>query len=256
MGAVALAPAAPAYAATAADDQARLDRLIEAFEARMTAAGWVGAPADDDDDDEEGGDAGDDGSLSDEQFAACLGQFDPLFQATASSDELPGQTALRESLDFTYTPPGDPVPSTTDGFDFEVDPEEHVAAFAVSVDAASVPLLDMVVELIGAKSTGECITEAMDAAMTEVDDDALDAGFDVTVSNEPDLGVGHNSARMDYGLSADMLGPSFVIDVALVSARTDRHLVLLLYSTTGGEAGPSGFDPLAELGLLAAAVAA
>jgi hypothetical protein len=248
-GAIAIGAAVPAGAAP--DDQARLDGAIDSFEQRMTDAGWSGAPADDDDDDD-----GDDSALGDEEFAECLGELATLFEGTASTDEFPGQTALRESLEFTYVPPGEPSAPTTEELSFDFGVEEMIAAFALSVDDANVELIDSFVDQVGAKSTGDCLAEAMNEQLTaDTIADELTLDFETHVANAADIGVGDRSARMEFELSTDLFGMPLTISVDLHMARVDRALVMVLHSIFGsGEIAPddvSDIDPLAELGLIA-----
>ena len=200
-------PAVAEAPTSQAGDQARLDAAIDSFEQRMTDAGWVGAPAEDDEDDDDA-DAESD-ALGDDEFNECFGELAAVLE-DVDGEEFPGQTALRESLEFTFVPAG-AVPETTEEFSFDLDDEETVAAFAVSVDDTGTELLDALVETMGAKETGDCMREAMEAEMApSSSDEEIPAEFEFAVANEADLGVGERSARravrIRHGLHGDVDG--------------------------------------------------
>jgi hypothetical protein len=227
-----------------AGDQARLDAAIDGFEQRLTDAGWVGEPADDDED-EDDADAGGD-AIGDDEFNECFGELAAVLE-DVDGEEFPGQTAMRESLEFTFVPAG-AVPETTEEFSFELGDEETVAAFAVSVDDTGTQLLDSLVDTMGAKETGDCVREAMEAEMApSSSDEEIPAEFEFAVANEADLGVGERSARLQLGFDMDFMGMSMVFDFSMYLARVDRDLVMLMHGTFGTPAKMSGFDPLAEL---------
>ena len=227
-----------------ADDQSRLDAAIDAFEQRLTDAGWVGEPAEEGDDDQ----VEDEGDLTTggDDFDACFGELAAIFE-NVDAEEFPGQTAIRESLEFTFSPDG--VPATTEEFSFDLGNEETAAAVAVSVDDSGLELLDSFVEQMGDKATGECIRQAMEAEMTtdSASPDEVAMDFEYQVENEADLGIGDRSARLTYGFGGSVMGMSMVIDVDMYLARVDHDLVMLIHGTFGSTEVASTFDPLAEL---------
>jgi hypothetical protein len=250
---IVIAGAAGSQAYAQADDQARVDAAIAAFEQRMTDAGWSGSPVDDDEDDEADEEDGDDAdvTMGDDEFTECFGELAAVIEGSPDPDEFPGQTALSESMEFSYAPPGGDVTSTTEEFTFDMELEETVAAIAVSVDEANTELLDTFVDTMGAKDTGECMREAMTESLeTDTSADEIPIEFDVRVDNEADLGIGDRSARMAFGVSTSFFGMPMVFDVEMFMATVDRDLVMLMHATGGAEAA-SGFDPLAELEALA-----
>jgi hypothetical protein len=224
-----------------AGDQARLDNAIDSFEQRLTDAGWVGEPAeaDETDDDDDGSD-----SIGDDEFNECFGELSAILE-DVDAEEFPGQTAMRESLEFTYVPDG-AVPATTEEF-FDLGDEETVAAFAVSVDDTGTALLDELVDAMGAKDTGDCMREAMEADMGPSSTDEEEIEFEFAVANEADLGVGERSARVQFGLDMNFMGMPMVFDFNMYLTRVDRDLVMLMHGTFGTPEELSGFDPLAEL---------
>jgi hypothetical protein len=109
-------------------------------------------------------------------------------------------------------------------------------------------LLDALVETMGAKETGDCMREAMEAQMApSSSDEEIPAEFEFAVANEADLGVGERSARVQFGFDMDFMGMSMVLDFNMYMARVDRDLVMLMHGTFGTPEAMSGFDPLAEL---------
>jgi len=237
-------PAAAQAATTPTGDQARLDAAIEAFEQRMTDAGWVGEPAEEGDDAAEGED---DSALGDDELNACLGELAVIFE-NVDSEEFPGQTGMRESLEFTYLPEG-AVPETTEEFSFDLEAEETAAAIAVSVEDSGVELLDSFVDKIGAKETGDCMREAMEAEMAaDATDEEMPVGdFSFEVENEADLGVGDRSARLTFDLAVELMGIELAFDVDMYLVRVGHDLVIVIHGTFGEVETMSGFDPLAEL---------
>lgn len=235
------------------DDQRRLDAAVDEFEQRMTEAGWVGEPADEDDDDvdedvEDDADE-DDGAIADDEFTECLGEMAAVFEGNADDDEFPGQTALRESMEFTFQPAGvGSTPETTEGFSFDIEAEETIAAFAVSVDDSGVDVLDTFVDTIGSKETGDCMREAMEADMAaDTGPDDVPMELEVEVANEADIGVGDRSARLQFAMSTSFMGIPFVFDFSMYMARVDHDLVMVVHGTFGEPETLSGIDPIAEL---------
>ena len=245
------AGALPAVAS--ADDQARLDAAIDAFEQRMTDAGWIGEPSEDDEpddtfepDDSFDDEFEDDSDTSDDPFNECFGELSGLFE-DAENAEFPGQTALRESREFTYAPEG-AAPETTEEFSFELDAEETIAAFAISVDESGADLLDSFVDTIGAKETGDCMREAMEEEMaSSSSDEELVSELEFAVENEADIGIGDRSARVSFDMSATLMGIAFDLDFNMYLARVDRDLAMVVHGTVGDVETMSGLDPLAEL---------
>lgn len=231
----------------AADDQTRIDEAMAALNTRLTDAGWTsqgpqdGALEDDGDamEDEES-------SATDEQFEECLGELSTVFD---NSDEMfPGETARGYSDEFAFELPS-AGPDTTDVFSFDLDEEETVAGFALSVDEASVPTLSTFVELVGSEATGECLQDALETEMAAASPgtDEIDIPFqmDFEVTNQADLGVGDESASFGFAISGLVMGIPIDLDAEVVVARVGRHLVAVNYSTTGAQ--NSGIDPVAEL---------
>lgn len=237
-------PASPVFAQS--DDQARLDGAIDAFEQRLTALGWVGELADEDEDDgveDEGGDV----TMGDDEFDECFGELAAVFE-DVDDEEFPGQTAIRESLEFTFAPDNG-VPATTEEFSFDFGSEETATAVAVSVDDSGLALLDSFVEQMGDKAMGDCIREAMEAEMSAdsaaPDEVAMD--FDVQVENEADLGIGDRSARLAFGFDGSVMGMSMILDVNMYMALVDHDLVMVMHGTFGSTEIATTLDPLAEL---------
>ena len=234
-------------AVASADDQARVDAAIDAFEQRVTDAGWIGDPsADDEPDDTFDDEFEDDSDTSDDPFNECFGELSGLFE-DAENAEFPGQTALRESREFTYAPEG-AAPETTEEFSFELEAEETIAAFAISVDESGADLLDSFVDTIGAKETGDCMREAMEGEMaTSSSDEELVSELEFAVENEADIGIGDRSARVSFDMSATLMGIAFDLDFNMYLARVDRDLAMVVHGTVGDVETMSGLDPLAEL---------
>jgi hypothetical protein len=229
--------AAPAVAASAAgDDQARLDAAIDGFSERMVEAGWESqGPADDDDDEEEV-------SSDDEIVAECFADLGFIFE-DLDADELPGQIATSESDEFSYAPAGDEA-STTDFLSFDIT-EETASAFAASVDDANVDTLTRYIDILGDKSTGDCLREAFEEEMAaEAQDSDIPVEFDVNVASEGDLGIGEHSAALGYELSGEFFVP-INLDVDVVLAQVGNDVVGVAHLISGEP--ESGFDPRAEL---------
>lgn len=248
--ALTVATALPATAAS--DDESRLDAAMQGFNERMTEAGWEsqGLPEeatqgtsveDEDAEDEEL-------TAEDEAFTECMGELGTLFEG--GDDAFPGETARAWSEEFTFSPPSD-APETTEAFSFDFDAqEEEASAFAVSVDDASVGTLEDFVEVLGSEQTGECIREALEAEMaTDSSDAPIPMEFEMDVTTEGDLGVGEQSARLGFGISANIFGIPLDLDASVLMARVGSDLVAVTHFATGE--ATSGFDPVAELQALA-----
>lgn len=232
----------------AADDQTQIDEAMAALNTRLTDAGWTSqGPQDAALGGEDEAMEDEESSMSDDQFEECLGELSTVFD---SSDEtFPGETARSYSDEFVFELPS-AGPDTTDVFSFELDEEETVAGFALSVDEANVPTLSSFVELIGSEATGECLQAALEAEMaTETESsDGVDIPFqlDFEVTTDADLGVGDESASFAFSISGLMMGIPIDVNAEVVLARVGRHLVTLAYSTAAG-AQNSGIDLVAEL---------
>lgn len=257
LAAAALVLGVAGSARATASDQAALDAAIESFNERMTAAGWVSqGPGDgvlgsgDGEDDES--------SESDEAMAACFGGLPDLIQGLEDDEELPGEIARSESDEFAFMLATD-TPETTESL-FSIPDEEEAAAFALSVDGANAALLAQFLDVLGAKETSECVTNALEAEMApdpeSTDSMDIPMEFEVDASTRGDLGVGEHSAEMTFGFSIDFLGIPFIADGRLMFASTGNHLVGVMHFVTGAAEPASGFDPLAELEALVDAIEA
>jgi hypothetical protein len=239
----AVAIGSPLLTAASADDQARLDAVIEAFNDRMTAAGWQsqGPPPDDGD-----ADVADD--ESDEALQECFGALLALVPEGGDADEFPGETASRESDEFIYVPPTEGA-VTTDAFSLDFDEEETVSAFAGSVDDANVSTLTQFVETFGSKETVDCIHRELEAQMEAESADAdIPVEFEVDVTNQADLGIGDHSSSIRFSFSIVFMVPiSVYAEIAV--AQVGNDVVGVAHAVTGEP--QSDFDPVAELQLLA-----
>lgn len=222
---------APAIAAAATDEQAQADAVIDAFESRMADAGWVstGAPSDDDEDDEE----------ADEEFDECVAQFAGL--EGIDEDEFEGTVADAESDEFTFTPESEGVATT--GV-FEIPQEETVAAGVLIFDEEHAKVAVEFIEVLGSDEFTECFSEALTAAA----EDEEFAGAEFEVDNQADLGIGDQSARLNFSFDVSVFGVSFEGTFALLFARVDRTMVAVIHASTG--VPTSGLDPEEELQFL------
>ena len=185
-----------------------------------------------DDDDDADDDSGDDA------FAECLGDLGVVFE-DLDAEELPGQVAQSESDEFSYASPTEST-ATTEAFSLEVT-EESAAAFAATVDDDSVATVAEFIDLMGAKSTTDCLLEAFEADMaTESDDSDVPVEFDISVSNEADLGIGDRSVALGYELSAVFIVP-IEFDAEVLLAQSGNDVVGVLHAVTGEPI--SEFDP-------------
>jgi hypothetical protein len=161
-------------------------------------------------------------------------------------DEFPGQTASSESEEFLWPSPADAA-DTTDAFSFDL-AEETAAAFGATVDDANVSTVTEFVELFGAKETGDCIREGLEAEMAaESDDSEIPVEFEINVSNEGDLGIGDHSAALSFDVSTVFMVP-ITLSADVVFAQVGNDLVGVAYTVTGD--AQSEFDPRAELELI------
>jgi hypothetical protein len=237
---------AASLAAAASEDEARLDAAMAGFNERMTAAGWESqGPVEDDADDEEDADDAEAEAAGDEAVAECFGEM-PAILENDDLDEFPGQTASSESEEFLWPLPADAT-DTTEAFSFDL-AEETAAAFAVTVDDANVATVTEFVELFGAKETGDCIREGLEAEMAaESDDSEIPVEFEINVSNEADLGIGDPSAALSFDVSTVFMVP-ITLSADVVFAQVGNDLVGVAYTVTGD--AQSDFDPRAELELI------
>jgi hypothetical protein len=218
----------------AADDQERLDAAMEAFNERMTAAGWQSQGQPEDQDEEV--------DASDEAFAECLDELADLFE-NFDAEEFPGQIAASTSDEFTYTPATD-GPATTEEFSIDVT-EETASAFSAAVDDANVATVTRYIEVLGAKDTGDCLRQAIEAEMeAESEDTDVPVEFEINVSNESNLGIGDHSAAFGFELSTMFIVP-ITFDAEVVFAQTGNDFVGVAYVVAGESA--SAFDPRLEL---------
>ena len=135
--------------------------------------------------------------------------------------QLPGQVAESASDEFSYTAPADGT-ATTEAFSF--DTHRGVGgAFAATVDDDSVATVAEFIDLMGAKSTTDCILEAFEADMSaENEDSDVPVEFEVSVSNEANLGIGDRSVALGYELSAVFIVPiEFDAEVLLAQSGND-----------------------------------
>jgi hypothetical protein len=232
-----------ALVSAASDDEARLDAAMEAFNERMTAAGWQSqGPVDDDDDDDVDDDDAEAEDAGDDALRECFGEMPAIFD-NFDADEFPGQTASSESEEFAWPAPSDST-GTTEEFSFDF-AEETTSAFAATVDDANVSTVTEFIELFGAKETGDCIREGLEAEMgAESEDSEIPVEFEINVSNEGNLGIGEHSAALSFDVSA-----VFVVPVNLradvVFAQVGNDIAGVAYTVTGDP--QSDFDARAEL---------
>jgi hypothetical protein len=221
-------------ASAAADEQERLDAAMEAFNERMTAAGWESQGPPEDEDEEF--------TAGDEAFTECLGELADLFE-NFDAEEFPGQIAASTSDEFTYAPDTD-GPATTEEFSFDLT-EETASAFGATVDDASAATITQYIEVMGAKKTGDCMLRAMEAEMeADTEDSDVPVEFDVNVSTESDLGIGDHSAVFGFELSTVFIVP-ITIDAEVVFAQVGNDFVGIAHLVAGEST--SGFDPRVEL---------
>jgi hypothetical protein len=235
-------------AVASADDEARLDAVIDAFEQRMVDAGWTGDGVEDDDDDSSddlGDEAVEELSEEDEAMAACFGDLGIPIEGDL--EEFPGETARSESDEFSYDPTsGAPVTTELFSFDFT---GETISAFAVSVDETGLETLEQFVAVFGSEETGECLRREFEAQMTGGITTDVPAEMDVDVTTSSDLGIGDQSSQFDLALSGDVMGLSFDTTSQLLMSRVGNDLVAIAYVALGG--AESGIDPVEELEQLA-----
>jgi hypothetical protein len=218
----------------AADDQQRLDAAMDAFDDRMTAAGWEsqGPPPEDDDDAFGAGD---------EVVAECLDELAELFE-DLNDNEFPGQVAMSTSDEFSFVPAD--APATTAEFSLDVS-GETTSAVSATVDDANVASVTQYIDVLGSKETGDCLRQAMEASMeAESEDSDIPFEFEFNVSTEGNLGIGDHSAALSYELSAVFIVPiSFAAEAVFAQSGNDFAAVVHVVE---GEP-QSGFDPRAEL---------
>jgi hypothetical protein len=232
-------------ATAASGDEERLDAAMEAFNERMTAAGWESrGPVDDEDDDDEDDDAEAEGA-GDEALEKCFGEMPAIFEGL-DADEFPGQTASSESEEFVWPSPSDAT-DTTEEFSFDLT-EETAGAFAATVDDANVSTVTEFIEVFGAKETGDCIREGLEAEMAaESEDGEIPVEFDVNVSNEGDLGIGEHSAALSFEVSTVFMVP-INVHADVIFAQVGNDIAGVTYTATGDP--QTDFDPRAELQLI------
>jgi hypothetical protein len=231
-------------AMAASDDEARLDAAMEVFNERMIAAGWESQGPVDDDDDQDDDDAETEGA-GDEALRECFGEMPTIFE-DLDADEFPGQTASSESEEFLWPTPSDST-DTTEAFSFDLT-EETAAAFAATVDDANIATVTEFVDVFGAKETGDCIREGLEAEMAaESEDSEIPVEFDVSVSNEGDLGIGEHSAALSFEVSTVFMVP-ITVRVDVVFAQVGNDIAGIAYTATGDP--QSDFEPRAELQLI------
>jgi hypothetical protein len=233
--------------AASSEDEARLDAAMAGFNERMTAAGWEsqGPVEDDEDDDESEDDDAEADAAGDSAVAECFGEM-PAILENDDLDEFPGQTASSESEEFLWPSPADAT-GTTEAFSFDL-AEETAAAFGATVDDANVSTVTEFVDLFGAKETGDCIREGLEAEMAaESDDSEIPVEFEINVSNDADLGIGERSAALSFDVSTVFMVP-ITLSADVVFAQVGNDLVGVAYTVTGD--AQSDFDPRAELELI------
>jgi hypothetical protein len=226
---------ASSAAAVATDDEARLDGAIEAFNERMTDAGWESQGSmDQPSDGEDSGD--DDGGLlpvDEEAFRECAGELFALFPG-GEVEELPGQTAMSLSDLFAS--------------DLGALSGEIVGAVLVSVDDDNVGTATEFVEAFGSEETAECLSETLSGSGAgQFEDTPFE--MEVDVGAEPDLEIGDSSAMLQLIVDAGAAGISVTtIGLDFAVAQLGNDLTALIYISLGEP--DSGFDPRAELELI------
>jgi hypothetical protein len=151
--------------------------------------------------------------------------------AASSSDELSDDPSADDA-------------STTEAFSLDLT-GETVAAFAASVDDANIATVTEFIEVIGAKETGDCMRAAFEAEMAlEPDDSEVPVEFEISVTNEGDLGIGDRSAALGYELTAVFIMP-IEIELDVVFSQVGSDVVGLVHTVSGEPT--SGFDPVVEL---------
>lgn len=224
---------APAIAAAATDEQAQADAVIDAFESRMADAGWVstGAPSEDDDDEDD--------DEADEEFDECVAQFEGL--EGIDEGEFEGTVADAESDEFKFTPESEGVATT--GV-FEIPQEETVTAGVVIFDAEHAKVAAEFIELIGSEEFAACLSEALTASA----EGELLAEAEFAADTEADLGIGDQSARLNFSFDVSVFGMSFEGTFSILFARVDRTMLAVIHTSIGQPA--SGLDPEEELQFL------
>ena len=232
-------------AATASDDQAAADAAITAFNERMTGAGGVsdGAP------DMEPAEPDDDAEKP--PASECL---DGLDEALEPSSRFEGETARAFSDNFTFASADAPV--TTDPMEFEFGESDDVTAGVITVHAAHQAVLDELIATIGSEEVAACLQEEFLAADAAAQSGAAAGSAppsdvptaDVTVTAEPDLGLGDASARLDIEIVSMLGDDTFGFSTSIFVARSDRTLVFFALGVVGEQV--SDLDGLEELGAL------
>ena len=150
------------------------------------------------------------------------------------------------SDEFSYTAPADGT-ATTEAFSFDTN-VESAAAFVASVEDDTVATVAEFIDLMGAKSTTDCLLEAFEADMSADEEDSdVPAEFEVSVSNEANLGIGDRSVALGYELSAVFIVP-IEFDAEVLLAQSGNDLAAVFHAVTGEPI--SEFDPRAELQLI------
>jgi hypothetical protein len=242
-------------ARAASEDEARLDAAMEAFNERMTAAGWDSqGPVDDEDDGDDDDDEADAeaDTAGEEAFTECFGEM-PAIIDNFDADEFPGQTASSESEEFLLRSPEFLQPSSPDATDtteaLSLDlTEETAVSFAATVDDANVSTVTEFIDVLGAKETGDCIREGLEVELAaESEDSDTPVEFDINVSNEADLGIGENSAALSFEVSTVFIVP-ITLRADVVFSQVGNDIVAVAYTATGDP--QSDFDARAELQLI------
>ena len=118
-------------------------------------------------------------------------------------------------------------------------------AIAASVDEANVATVTEYLDVMGAKHTGDCLQQVLEAEVeAESDDSDMTGGFDVHASNEPDLGIGDHSVALRYEVSTEFIVP-ITVEIEVVMAQIGRDVVGVAHVVAGESV--SGFDPRSEL---------
>lgn len=231
-------------AATASDDQAAADAAITAFNERMTGAGGVsdGAPdmepTEPDDDAEE------------PPASECLDGLDEALEPTSRFE---GETARAFSDNFTFASADAPV--STDPMEFEFGESDGVTAGVITVDAAHQGFLDELIATIGSEEVAACLQEEFLAADSVAQSGAAGSvppsdipTADVTVTAEPDLGLGDASARLDIEIVSTVGDDTFGFSTSIFVARSDRTLVFFALDVADEQV--SDLEGREELGTL------
>lgn len=204
------------------DDQAAADSAVAVFGDRLTEAGWTstGQP-----------EVIDPQDAAANTFGDCLGGFEVVLENTGTATE--GETARAYSDEFELV---DDDPASTElSFDMAT-----AAAIVVTVAKGSEAPLDRFVEALGSDDTPACMQKALAGTAA----DGEDAGNELTVQTQSDLGVGDASALTDFVVVSSVEGAELSFSASIAAARVDRSIVAIVIGASGMDID---LDPVAEL---------